>query len=261
MAATHKDLEKFVAMAKPYSHWPDAYFRIRCLEYELIDGMFGDLFRRGGDRMLDFGCGIGLASVWMAQYFDHVDGCDLDELGDAFKGEQPSVRIGQDLIRSIELKNVTLYAGNTLEFLRQSHEKYNFIFSHFVLEHVPDLPPLCIAMYDALVPGGRSFHVVPNTHDTINQLLIQNLIPPEENRRVARYAAQNIPADGRYLRELANGWFAPVTHSEFISDYRDQFAVNSSEHYLFPMIEAGFRVRDMRPLREHAYGILLEKPV
>ncbi len=54
--------------------------------------------------------------------------------------------------------------------------------------------------------------------------------------------------------------FTPITHSEFIDNYGDQSEINSLEHYLMPMLNAGLRVLDVKPIREHAYGILAEKP-
>lgn len=147
--------------------------------------------------------------------------------------------------------------GDTLPFLRERPARYDLIFSHFVLEHVENLDALVTETYKALKPGGRALHVVPNTHDTIIQLLLANLDPLWENiKRAWRNRGRKDRCDVRRMGNL----FAPITHSEFIADYRKQFEVNSSEHYLFPFIAAGFKVRDIKPMREHAYGILLEKP-
>jgi|GEM_PF-3573198 len=102
------------------------------------------------------------------------------------------------------------------------------------------------------------FHIVPNTHDTIIQLLQRNLEPIRQNIRKAMAAKKLLGrVDGRLMGSL----FTPITHSEFFDDYRQQFEVNSSEHYLFPMLGAGLKVLDIKPMSEHAYGILAEKPV
>ena len=66
-------------------------------------------------------------------------------------------------------------------------------------------------------------------------------------------------APGRAEGRLQGSLFTPITHSEFLPDYRQQFDVNSSDHYLFPMLRAGLRVLDIKPMREHAYGILAMK--
>jgi 2-polyprenyl-3-methyl-5-hydroxy-6-metoxy-1,4-benzoquinol methylase len=175
----------------------------------------------------------------------------------AFRLGCPAPRAGAEILGRLDISTVQLHCGDTLEFLRTRAEFYDFIFSSFVLEHVPDLRGLINHAASALRPGGRMFHIVPNTHDTIIQLLLRNLEPIPQNMRKAM-AARKVAGrvDGRLMGSL----FTPITHSEFIADYRAQFEVNSSEHYLFPMLEAGLRVLDIKPMREHAYGILAEKP-
>ncbi len=225
----------------------------------MADSLFGEVFSKGGGRFLDVGCGMGLACVWAAQHFDTVDGCDLDQLDDAFKTSEPAVRVGAQIIDEIGMTNARLFAGDVAGFLSERKEHYDVLFSHFVLEHVEHLEELCALMFGALKSGGFSFHIVPNTHDTVNQLLVQNLVPIEENENVLKYLRETNAPGERMLKKTEHGWYVPITHSEFISDYRAQFEVNSSEHFLFPLMESGFKVRDIKPMREHSYGILLEK--
>ncbi len=250
-------LEKFIEAALPYSHWGATYFEIRLLEYELADSLFGDIISAGGDRALDVGCGLGLACVYLARTFSHVEGTDIDAPGEAFKTDLAPPAVGRELLKAEGILKVALNCGDTLEFLKERENIYDFIFSHFVMEHVPDLPPLCAAIYRALKPGGKTLHIVPNTHDTIIQLLDYNLRPLVELRRQAHAAHKTERTSGRKQGHL----FTPMPHSEFISDYRLQFEVNTSEHYLFPMMKAGLKIRDIKPMREHAYGILAEKTV
>jgi len=250
-------VQAFVKDALPFSHWGMTYFNIRLMEYALADGMFGDVLRRGGARALDVGCGLGLAATYLSNFFTYVDGTDLDHVDAAFAGGRPAVAVGGELVQRIGLHNISLHCGDSLAFLEARPETYDLIFSHFVLEHVENIDALAGAMARALKPGGRAFHIVPNTHDTIIQLLTRNLEPVAQNARAAwrvRNAKERV--DGRLQGTL----FTPVTHSEFISDYRTQFDVNASERYLFPILESGLIVRDMKPMREHAYGILAEKP-
>lgn len=250
-------LEEFINAALPYSHWGETYFDIRILEYRLTDGLFNDVLSSGGMSALDIGCGIGLAPVYLSQYFTQVDGIDIPDIGVAFNADKSPPVIGDDLISATGIQNVKIYCGNVVEFLKARPESYDFIFSHFVLEHVPELPPLMDALYSALKPGGKTLHIVPNTHDTINQLLIHNLSPLKQNVKSAWRARRET---GRVSGRLQGSLFTPITHSEFIGDYIDQFEINSSEHYLFPMLRAGLKVRDIKPMREHAYGILAERP-
>lgn len=250
-------MQAFVQEALPYSHWGMRYFEIRLMECALADGMFGGVLSQGGARALDVGCGLGLAAMYLAEHFDAVDGTDLDHVDAAFAAGKPAAVVGQEIMSRLGKKNVSLHCGDTLAFLAARPESYDLIFSCFVLEHVEDIEALTHAMAAALKPGGRMFHIVPNTHDTIIQLLTRNLDPLLPNAKTA-WALRK--TEGRAEGRLQGNLFTPITHSEFLSDYRQQFEVNSTEHYVFPLLNAGMTVRDIKPMREHAYGLLATKP-
>jgi SAM-dependent methyltransferase len=252
-----ESVRRFVTEALPYSHFGQAHFNVRLMELALADSLFSGVFSRGGTRALDIGCGIGLAATFLSQHFGHVDGTDIDDIGVAFKVDRAAPLVGQELLAKAGVSGVSLHCGDTLSFLRERRDAYDFIFSHFVMEHIPDLEPVCDAIFSCLKSGGRTFHIVPNTHDTINQLLQFNLQPLWPN--IARAWKQRSTV-GRTEGRMQGWLFTPITHSEFLTDYSQQFEVNSSDHYLFPLIASGLRVVDIKPMREHAYGILAEKP-
>lgn len=248
-------VDDFIEAALPFSNWGERYFDIRLMEYELMNGLLGI---PKGQHALDIGCGIGLAAMYLSRNFKKVDGTDIPDIGVAFRVDRPSAIVGQEIIETLGINNVRLHCGDSIEFLERNKNTYDFIFSHFVLEHVPHLPPLMEAIYNSLVPGGRVVHIVPNTHDTIIQLLIKNLDPFLYKLRNAwRLRKERRRADGR----LQGNLFVPLTHSEFIDDYREQFEVNAAEHYLFPMIQSGLIIRDIKPMREHATAILAERSI
>ena len=242
-------VQAYVQEALPFSHWGMRYFEIRLMEYALADGMFGGVLSRGGKSAVDVGCGLGLAATWLSAFFDRVEGTDLDHVDAAFAAGKPAAVMGQEIMTRIGAANVALHCGDTVEFLNARPAAYDLVFSHFVLEHVEDIAAVTDAMAGALKPGGRMFHIVPNTHDTIIQLLQRNLDPLSNNLRTAwKLRAQ----EGRVEGRLQGNLFTPITHSEFLSDYRQQFEVNASERYLFPLLQAGLVVRDIKPMREHA---------
>lgn len=250
-------VQAFVKEALPYSHWGMRYFEIRLMELGLADGIFGGMLGQGGARALDLGCGLGLAATYLSQHFAFVDGTDLDHVDAAFAAGKPAAMVGQDIISRLGISNVALHCGETVAFLNARPETYDLIFSCFVLEHVEHIEEISLAMAAALKPGGRMFHIVPNTHDTIIQLLTRNLDPLSPNVKTAWSQRK---AKGRVEGRMQGTLFTPITHSEFLSDYRQQFDVNCSERYLFPLMGAGMVVRDIKPMREHAYGILAQKP-
>lgn len=194
--------------------------------------------------------------MFLGDSFATVDGTDIDEIGVAFSVDCPAPLAGIEILKRLGISNVSLHCGDTLDYLRGRTDNYDFIFSCFVFEHVEELQSLINGAVAALKPGGRMLHIVPNTHDTMIQLLLRNLDPFWKNIRRAFAIRKSV---GRTEGKLMGSLFTPITHSEFISDYRVQFEVNSLEHYLFPMIEAGLRVIDIKPMREHSYGVLVEK--
>ncbi len=250
-------VRRFVAAALPFSNWGQTYFDIRLMELAMADSMFGGMLTSGGRRALDIGCGIGLASVYLADHFEQVDGTDISDIGVAFKIDRPSPVVGAEMVRQLGMTRVNLHCGDTLSFLRARPDAYDFVMSHFVLEHVAELDPLFDALVASMRSGGRTFHIVPNTHDTIIQLLVKNLQPFWPN---FKHAWRLRTARGRAEGRRQGGLFTPITHSEFLDDYTKQFEVNASERYLFPMLRAGLRILDIKPMREHAYGILAVKP-
>jgi 2-polyprenyl-3-methyl-5-hydroxy-6-metoxy-1,4-benzoquinol methylase len=253
----HPDTQRFIDHALPFAHWGQAYFDIRSMELMMLDGMFPGVLEGKEKIALDVGCGVGFAASWLSPRFARVDGTDIEELGVAFRVERPSPIVGNELMQKAAIGNVSLHCGDTFDYLRDRPATYDLVTSVFVMEHVEEIQRLCDGIAHSLKPGGQTLNVVPNTHDTIIQLLVKNLNPFRQNFRDAwRLRTESRRAEGRRFGSL----FAPITHSEFISDYRQQFDVNSLERYVFPMIRAGLVIRDVKPCREHSYAILAEKP-
>lgn len=258
---TLDQLKSFIQETKDFSPFGMNYFNIRVREYILIDDLFDGLFSKGVGKFLDIGCGFGLAAVFAGQFYDQADGIDIPEISIGFSQQKPAPLLGADVVKKLGINGVTIQCANTKEFLEQNKQAYDFILSHFVLEHIDNIAPICEAIYSALKPGASSLHVVPNTHDTILQLLTKNLNPVWQNIKNVWKARKSAKKSGNLRHDnFLGNLFVPETHSEFIHDYRQQFEINYLERYLFPMMDAGFKIKDIKPVREHAYAILLEKP-
>ncbi|MBR1230197.1 methyltransferase domain-containing protein [Bradyrhizobium sp. AUGA SZCCT0176] len=246
-----KPVSDFVGAAMPYSHWGINYFNIRLMELVLIDSLLDGAIKKGGERFLDFGCGLGLACVYASKYFSKVEGVDLDDPGVAFKTTRPAPAVGSELISGIGINNIQLTSGDSFAYLRDRTDRYDMLLSVFCLEHVEDIQGACDLFAASLKAGGRSVHIIPNTHDTTNQLLQTTLGPIAENE-------QNSVKSGRGTKKMGT-MFAPITHSEFIEDYRQQFDVNCLERYIFPMMLSGMTIDKITPMREHSYAVLASK--
>lgn len=237
------------------------YFRTRRQEFELVRMLAPDFFGRRYGRALELGCGIGFKALLATQIADHVDGVDMETPYHGFRAQEPSAEIGRALLEKAGVMNVHLFAGDLVSFMTARPNEYDLVYSDYLLEHVPDLPPLYDAMRTCLKPGGRILHVVPNTHDALIQMAKENLQPTLPGLfRVLKGFVKHRLLEGkkRYPKVKLNGMFIPITHSEFLDDYAEQFEVYRLESYVFPMMEAGFAISAIQPLREHSYAVSAE---
>jgi SAM-dependent methyltransferase len=252
-------LDRFVVAAQPFVHWPDTYFQTRLNEMRLLEMLFPQ-FYSNASMLLDVGCGLGLAAVFASSRVRKVVGIDLDEPGDAFKVSESPARVGARLLTQVGIANVSLVAGELSE--QGWASTFDRVASHFVVEHVPDIVTFSRCLFEVTRPGGLHLHVIPNTHEAMTQLLVTNLDPTARN--LARWGWSLLK---RRFRPNARGFrhqgtlFAPPTHSEFLYDFRRQFDVYNLERTIFPLMDAGFLIRDIKPVREVAYAVLAERPI
>lgn len=237
------------------------YFRTRRLEFALQRMLLPHLFCDRYDRVLELGCGIGFKALLMSEFAEHVDAIDIDQPYHGFRANTSSVDIGRELFEEVGSNRIQLAVGDFSAFMNERPSQYDVVYSDYLFEHVPDLPPLCDAMRTALRPGGVALHILPNTHDALIQLAQENLQPTFRALKKVAKAGIKHAFNGirRRPKMTAAGYFVPETHSEFISDFRDQFEVYRMENYVFPMIEAGFRIDDIVPIREHSLCISCTK--
>ncbi|MBX3464208.1 MAG: class I SAM-dependent methyltransferase [Planctomycetes bacterium] len=103
-----------------------------------------------GARVLDFGCGTGaLTGLLRARWPDaEVHGADPSAAAIARATSRPEAD-GQ--------------AFHVLDeaFVRANRGRFDFVFSHHVLEHVDDLPGAVADLAALLAPGGRMLHALP----------------------------------------------------------------------------------------------------
>jgi len=102
---------------------------------------------------LEYGCGVGRVTLWLAQQFEQVIACDISA---------PHLEITQRNLEANRLKNVSLKPINTLEDIEKL-PKVDAIFSLIVLQHNP--PPVIAMIIRKLMrllkPGGVAYFQVP----------------------------------------------------------------------------------------------------
>lgn len=102
---------------------------------------------------LEYGCGTGRVTRWLAKSFERVHACDISE---------PHLRLAREHLENAGCRNVTFHRIASLASLDELPPA-ELVFSVIVLQHNP--PPLIAHMLrrlmGALQPGGVAFFQVP----------------------------------------------------------------------------------------------------
>jgi SAM-dependent methyltransferase len=126
-------------------------------EYE-ADRLFNTLNRNGIDHgslktCLEFGCGLGRVTLWLAKKYETVIGYDISS---------SHLSLARQYFDEKGYKNITLYHLKNLSDL-STLPKVDLIFSVIVLQHNP--PPIIRLIVRELIralnPGGVAFFQVP----------------------------------------------------------------------------------------------------
>lgn len=110
-------------------------------------------FNLDGQKVLDFGCGMGGMSLWYASNFDcEVHGLDID-------GHH--IQIARDLQQRHQVKNVKFEVRNVLD--QPLADKYDFVVLNDVAEHIqlPILQEIFVKLSKSLAAGGKVFVSYP----------------------------------------------------------------------------------------------------
>lgn len=159
------------------------------------------------DRALEIGCGIGRTATALAAHFDHVEGIDIAPTMVARARERelpPNLRLA-----------VTPGDG-TLDY---GDAEFDFVFSHLVLQHVPDRATIRRYLAEAarvLRPEGRALLQLdtraPDAASRVAHALPDALLPRRYRRHMRRVrrrpeAMDAMTADAGLIvcRELGRG--------------------------------------------------------
>jgi len=241
-----------------FTEYPD-YFRTRTLEFralrQLLPECFGPACRHR--RGLELGSGYGFTAALLSPHVHELTGVDIPEKysgyvsGDFENSTELAKLVANDVLK---LKNVEFKAAwpASLPFEDSS---FDFLFSQYLLEHIPDLPAAISEMARVLRPGGLMIHVVPSTVDmffayTRAQLAAgyRSLIKERLKHLIRRRGEMS-----------ATGAISPPLHSEFATSFEHQLQIYSLESYLFPMLEQGFSVKQVTLTREVNRVIVLKR--
>ncbi len=244
-----------------FTPYPE-YFRLRGLEFRLLRQLLPEYLSisKQYSSALEIGCGYGFNTLLLAPNCQKLLGIDIPE---AYEGYVPQAHAS-----SVEMAKILVndkFLIPEIEFrtmwptdLKLESESISLIFSEYVFEHIPQLDRAAKEMFRVLEPGGVMIHVVPGVMDAVIQFLRAQL--DLSILDLAKLLVKKIirRPDPRQIR--INGTIIPACHSEFIDDYGKQIDVYSLENYLFPLLEAGFRIEKVLSTRHHNHVIVARKP-
>lgn len=123
-----------------------------------VETLFKTLDRNGIDthslkRCLEYGCGLGRVTYWLAQRFDHVFAYDISK---------SHLQLARQYLEEVGIQNVSLYSLSRPQDIG-NFPKVDVVYSVIVLQHNP--PPIIRVIIQELIralnPGGIAFFQVP----------------------------------------------------------------------------------------------------
>lgn len=106
-----------------------------------------------GAECLEFGCGVGRMTLWLAKHFENVHACDVSA---------PHLEKGREYLGAQGVRNVVWHHVRSLDVLDHL-PKVDVVVSEIVLQHNP--PPVMLRilrnLLASLKPGGIAFVQIP----------------------------------------------------------------------------------------------------
>lgn len=250
----------FSSQYELFTPYPE-YFRLRCYEFRILRQLLPELsgFNHIFERGLEIGCGYGFKTLLLSRMCKSFLGIDIPEKYKGYvRGDySSSVEIAKIIVNDkFQINNVTFECAWPDNMLNVDSDSISFLFSEYCLEHIPKLSKAISEMYRVLRKDGVMIHVVPNTKDAVIQFVKAQL--NTSAGRLIKELVKKVLGGGNTHIKL-NGIVIPPCHSEFISDYSEQIDIYSLENYLFPMLDAGFRIERIVSTREHNDVIVARK--
>lgn len=132
-----------------------AAFRTLLQEAEQTLGLIEEYLSKDS-ILLEIGGGVGLTYG----YLKHL-GYEITSIEPSFRGFGNRYRAGQKILAMMNLSQDGWLNYSTAE-LGRIDSKFDLIFSHFVIEHIPEIDQAFEKMLERLKPGGVLRHICPN---------------------------------------------------------------------------------------------------
>lgn len=251
------DANRFSAEAGIY--FSRNYCYIRGNEFVLQRMLMPEIFSRQFENALEIGCGVGFKAFLLRDLAHKVVGIDIDRPYHGFPGNRPAAEHGQDVLVRLRCNNVHLEAvPDFIDYLKKHRSSFDLVVSDYVMEHIADVDALHSAIFQSLRPGGAVIHTLPNTHDALEQFVRLNA--QSSWKQLAKSILGCFSPRKRTQKMAINGTLVPITHSEFLGDFGQQFDIYRLERNAYAMIDCGYEISRIVPTREHSYTIAALRP-
>ncbi len=250
---------------------PD-YFRIRTNEFRAIRTLRSQYFKTKQYEIgLEIGCGFGFKTLLLLPFCKSLIATDIPE--PYFSNIDGYFETCIDFAKYIINHGLGLdkidFRHSYLNDLKIDSNSIDFVYSEYVLEHVPQLEQCIAELHRVMRTGGIMVHTVPVTLNHIWQFFDVNM-----NTSVTSVCKSflkdiikrvlNLIRRPKYNYELKLKWnlmTVPPCHSEYLPkhDFMAQMRVYLLESYIFPMIEQGFEILDIIQVRDHNRVIIAQK--
>ena len=148
-------------------NWNQQRHKVRNLRFAYVaNRQLARLFARAlasltRPKLIEIGCADSLWLPFLAQNYE-IEGYGIDYS-----------EIGCQLAkRNLAIKNVdaTIICQDVLEFAKEYHAAFDFVYSMGLIEHFADPTAILKEMYSLLKPGGKMLTTIPNLHGIYTQI-------------------------------------------------------------------------------------------
>ncbi len=258
-------LSFFSSQYQKFTRYPD-YFKLRTYEFRILRQLLPTYFdlSKKYESALEIGCNFGYKSILLSAYAHQLLAIDIPEMYDGcVLGEfKKTTDVAKVLVNEhMKISNV-VFENRWPQELKIKDGSVDFIFTEYVLEHIPKLSAAVQEMARVMKKDAVMIHTVPNTHDAIRAYIDANIqisfgqlfkIVKSQIGSFLKNEKRNKPT----LR--INGTIVPPCHSEHIDQFSEQLNIYTLENYLFPMLESGFMIENIISTREYNHVIVARK--
>lgn len=162
------------------------------------------------NKSLEIGCGIGYQAAFLSFISDKVVASDIDLGG--MKKHSLGLNITRDFIHHTGLKNIEIVTASA-ENLPFKDEEFDFIYSSYAFQYVPDKDKALQEIKRVLKKGGTFFCILPTTAGRLgaaiiyyraafNKLISQATGASKKDKKIIVKHGENNKVEPKFIHKL-----------------------------------------------------------